>query len=91
MLLLQKVIPAASHAHQLFMTTIPLMTEDVEQAAADQTEQWRDFEYHIKTTLDLAETLVQRSLARHNGGGLLGDFYKAGMAEEEARRTIGRL
>ena len=91
MVRLQNVTLIASHAQQVFVKTIPLMTEDAEQAASNQTDQWREFEFYIKTTLDLTENLVQRSLARHHGKGLLADFYKAGMTEEEASRTIGNI
>lgn len=82
---------SAELAQQLFIKTVPLMTEDAELAATQQTEQWTDFECLIKTTLDITENLVHRSLARRPSNGLLGDFYKAGMTEEEATRTIGSL
>ena len=65
------------------------MTVDVEEEAEKQTEHWKDFEYLMKRTLDMTEDLVRRSLGRKHSRGLIVDFYKAGMTEDEILRTIG--
>ena len=67
------------------------MTVDAEEAADQETEDWRDFQDVMKRTLDITDSLVNRAMARENCQGLIADFYRAGMTEEEVSRTIGKL
>ena len=72
------------------MATVPLMTVDAEMAATQETEDWRDFQQLMARTLDITDSLVHRAMARESSQGLIADFYRAGMTEEEVSRTIGR-
>ena len=72
------------------MATVPLMTVDAEMAAKQETEDWRDFQQLMARTLDITDSLVHRAMARESSQGLIADFYRAGMTEEEVSRTIGR-
>ena len=82
---------SAHHAQQLFVATVPLMTVDAEEAADQETEDWRDFQDVMKRTLEITDNLVHRAMARETSQGLIADFYRAGMTEEEVSRTIGKL
>ena len=72
------------------MATVPLMTVDAEMAAKQETEDWRDFQQLMARTLDITDSLVHRAMARESSQGLIADFYRSGMTEEEVSRTIGR-
>ena len=72
------------------MATVPLMTVDAEKAAEQETEDWRDFQQLMTRTLDITESLVLRAMARDSCQGLIADFYRAGMTEDEVSRTIGK-
>ena len=74
----------------MFVATVPLMTVDAEQAARQETPDWRDFQQLMARTLDLTHSLVHRAGASQSSQGLIADFYRAGMTEEEVSRTVGR-
>ena len=73
------------------MATVPLMMVDAEEAAKEETEDWRDFQQLMERTLELTDSLVHRAMERRDCQGLIADFYRAGMTEDEVCRTIGKL
>ena len=70
---------------------MPLMTVDAEEAAKQGTGDWRDFQQSMAITLELTDRLVHRAMERRDCQGLIADFYRAGMTEDEVCRTIGKL
>ena len=72
------------------MATVPLMTVDAEEAAEQETGDWRDFQGLMARTLEITDSLVHRAMARETCQGLIADFYRAGMTEEEVSRTVGK-
>ena len=90
---LEKVIETVVwHVQQIFVTSAVLSLVNTHQAAADETPEWKEFEFHVDNGLSMVETLVKETLADARGPkGLALDLAHLGTAKEDIVRILTDL